>query len=84
MVVNICFSQIYDIISGRFRGGGAREAAVLKIRIRNWSAIRWDILQAICCPIENVWVIWLILTDFGQANLEANAEIDRKMANCYF
>ena len=26
-----------------------------------------------CCPIENVWEIWLIRIDFGQPN----AEIDR-------
>ena len=30
-----------------------------------------------CCPIENVWEIWLIKIDFGWPN----AEIGRKMAN---
>ena len=33
-----------------------------------------------CYPIENVWEIWLIKIGFGRLN----AEIDRKMANCYF
>ena len=30
-----------------------------------------------CCPIENVWEIWLIKIDFGRPN----AEIGRKMAS---
>ena len=37
---------------------GALEAVVLKIRIRNWSAVFKDgIFYRLlhCCPIENVW-----------------------------
>ena len=33
--------------------------------------------QSHCCPIENVWKIWLIKIDFGRPN----AEIGRKMTN---
>ena len=33
-----------------------------------------------CCPIENVHKSWLTKIDFGWPN----AQIDRKMADCYF
>ena len=40
---------------------------------KNW--IFYRLLH--CCPIENVWEIWPIKTDFGQPN----AEIGRKMTS---
>ena len=55
---------------------------VLEIRMRNISRSFFEDKYFNCCPIENVWEIWLTKTDFGWPN----GKIGRKwpMANNYF
>ena len=57
--------------------------SVLEIRIKNWLAIfKYVIFYRLLnyCLTEKVWEIWPIKIDFGRPN----AEIGKKMADCYF
>ena len=50
---------------------------VLEIRIKIGQPFFEDMYVIDYCSVENVWEIWL-------TKMEPNAEISRKMANCYF